>query len=73
MLWKCDACKTLYAVDMPHCPQCGQTGHTEVDSGGEPVGPRFAPADEPETGRAELEPEPAKATGKTPGKVPSGA
>lgn len=45
MLWKCDECTTLYAVDMPRCPQCGATGHVEVDSGGEPVGPRF---DQPE-------------------------
>jgi hypothetical protein len=53
MLWKCDACKTLYAVDMPWCPQCGQTGHTEVDSGGEAVGPRFQAPGEPDKPAAE--------------------
>lgn len=43
MLWKCDECTTLYAPDAPRCPHCGATGHTEVDSGGQPVGPK-APA-----------------------------
>jgi hypothetical protein len=51
VLWKCDECTTLYAVDMPRCPQCGATGHVEVDSGGRPVGPEqpaaAVPAQEP--------------------------
>ncbi len=37
MLWKCDDCTTLYAPDVPACPQCGATGWTLVDSGGRPV------------------------------------
>ena len=44
MLWKCDSCKTLYAVDLPYCPQCGATGHAEVDSGGQPLVPDRAAA-----------------------------
>lgn len=52
MLWKCTSCAALYAVDMPRCPQCGATGHVDVDSGGEPVGPRFAQP-EPEQDRPE--------------------
>lgn len=47
MLWKCQECTTLYAVGLPRCPQCGATAHAEVDSGGEPVGPRFEPDVEP--------------------------
>lgn len=68
MLWKCDECTTLYAPDAPRCPHCGATGHTEVDSGGQPVGPKFetadAPADEPPA--KSDKPAPAKANPKAP-------
>lgn len=74
MLWKCGGCSTLYAPGLDRCPQCGATDHTEVDSGGQPVGPRF-PADEPDQVQPELEPagqpaaaEPAK-TAKAGGKA----
>lgn len=70
MLWRCDNCTTLYAVGMPRCPQCGATGHTEVDSGGQPVGPRL-PQDQPgrpDEAQLELEPadQPEPATGSAP-------
>jgi hypothetical protein len=47
VLWKCDDCTTLYAPDLPRCPHCGATGHTEVDSGGQPVAPKFPAHDGP--------------------------
>ncbi len=52
MLWRCDTCTTLYAVDAPACPQCGATGWTLVDSGGRPVV-------EPEPSADQPDPEPA--------------
>lgn len=59
MLWRCDNCTTLYAVGAERCPQCGAAEHTEVDSGGQPVGPRL-PQDEPgRPDEAQLELEPA--------------
>jgi len=72
MLWKCAECTTLYAVDMPRCPQCGATGHTEVDSGGEPVGPRFQAPGEPAAEDAPAGDAPAKADKPTPTKAATG-
>ena len=61
MLWRCDTCTTLYAPDVPACPQCGATGHTLVDSGGRPVVEPEPAAEQP----AAPEPAaPAKATAK---------
>jgi hypothetical protein len=71
MLWKCDACTTLYAVDLPRCPQCGATGHTEVDSGGEPVGPRLQAPGEP-AADAPADDAPAKADKPSPAKAAAG-
>lgn len=66
MLWKCDECTTLYAVDAPRCPHCGATSHAEVDSGGEPVGPKFPPDDVKAAAPDEAATKPAKATPKAP-------
>lgn len=64
MLWKCDECTTLYAPDAPRCPHCGATGHTEVDSGGQPVGPKVAADDVKEVAPVEAPAKPAKTTSK---------